>query len=411
MAGEGTYLGTSPDNIESDAAPQTPAMCVPWWVTCCALPLAVLALLLIDFLRPQGARPADSKMAETDLCATGESPHTSKPAPAPTILAEVIFIRHGMSCANAVARHPSDAIVKLLADIGKEFGGSGADAVECAYRDPPLTNLGMQNSMDAAPHFAALRPGLDFVGSSAVLRAMQTARLMFPKRTVHVLPNIGEVDDGNAQSPMYAFCAEQTPQSRAAKTKYWKSTPGDFNQSLDWSYCSYKEKYDEDMKADRTARHFFRGVMEVQHVLNESAEAAEWKKIEDGGDIDDCGNTWPVHVNMDNFRTRILPAIIGSIFPNGQGENTPKVARLAIVTHSFTMKRTLQPLVFLNHMPRNNAAVVMRYAIQQDGMVTELMCTDEKDCRKRLIYHGFEKSPTRRHCQDVAACHQVIACT
>ena len=104
--------------------------------------------------------------------------------------AEVTFIRHGMSCGNAVSWKVSqatkDALHELAERLGDDEFDDASDLAESSVRDPPLTQLGVEDSQRA--RLAFVGRGDDFVGSSTLRRARETATHMFPGRTIAVLP-------------------------------------------------------------------------------------------------------------------------------------------------------------------------------------------------------------------------------
>ena len=83
----------------------------------------------------------------------------------------VYFIRHGVSCANI---HHAD---------GPTFDTLPPNK----YIDPPLTDIGIKKSIKAG---VTVRPKLPKVPvfCSPMLRACETARVMFPKSLVTVIP-------------------------------------------------------------------------------------------------------------------------------------------------------------------------------------------------------------------------------
>jgi broad specificity phosphatase PhoE len=92
----------------------------------------------------------------------------------------IYFIRHAFSCTNMLSRYngPLKQLRKIL------------------YRDPPLTTHGLETAsiMGKNIRFDKVDDygGMDLVCSSPMLRAIQTAALVFPERKIHVLPHIKE---------------------------------------------------------------------------------------------------------------------------------------------------------------------------------------------------------------------------
>ena len=74
------------------------------------------------------------------------------------------------------------------------------------------------------------------------------------------------------------------------------------------------------------------------------AERKHWAQDTNGADLDACGSSWPVVVNLTNFVQHVLPQIVLTIPAKTRSEPV----RMAIVTHSTTMYRTLQPLQVSN---------------------------------------------------------------
>jgi len=108
------------------------------------------------------------------------------------IKVEVLFVRHGHACHNALSYHTDN--------IGPIKTGKVKHAF---YSDPPLTDCGLLNS-EVNGH--ELRAALgdwnpQFVGSSSMVRAMETAIAMFPGHKVVPLPFIPEDALGAANSP------------------------------------------------------------------------------------------------------------------------------------------------------------------------------------------------------------------
>ena len=112
----------------------------------------------------------------------------------------VTFIRHGMSCGNAIAWSATQQTLDALETIAASLQINASDVASAAVRDPPLCELGIQDSKSSAGFYAAA--GADFVGSSVLQRALQTAHHTFPGRMVRVLPSIGETDFDQQNEPM-----------------------------------------------------------------------------------------------------------------------------------------------------------------------------------------------------------------
>lgn len=114
------------------------------------------------------------------------------------------WTRHGQSCANAI----------------EKYGGWKGRAKKNLFTDPSLTDCGIQRTMDAGEKFARwMNPSgdamaLDFVGSSTLLRAMQTAVFQFsrmnPSLTVYPLPFISEKNSWTLDNQAMNMTAQQT---------------------------------------------------------------------------------------------------------------------------------------------------------------------------------------------------------
>jgi broad specificity phosphatase PhoE len=106
------------------------------------------------------------------------------------VLLEILFVRHGLSCANAWART--------------------SKAFEAMYPDPELTTYGITRSVEKGPVLAALvdelfPDGRYSLGASCMIRAQQTAYYMLARATgkpIHILPHIGELSPGSCNFPL-----------------------------------------------------------------------------------------------------------------------------------------------------------------------------------------------------------------
>jgi broad specificity phosphatase PhoE len=100
------------------------------------------------------------------------------------VLLEILFVRHGLSCANA-------------------WGRKGGKTYQSVYSDPELTTQGIQRSVETGPllteQIAKYFPdGRYSLGASCMIRAQQTAYYMLGRATgrpIHILPHIGEFND------------------------------------------------------------------------------------------------------------------------------------------------------------------------------------------------------------------------
>jgi broad specificity phosphatase PhoE len=98
-------------------------------------------------------------------------------------LFEFIFVRHGESCANAIQR------LGGLEGLKHKY-----------YSDPELTQKGVQSSEVKSPFLLQILfekvPRNFSIGSSALLRAQETAYFMLGKQTdkpINVFPHLGEI--------------------------------------------------------------------------------------------------------------------------------------------------------------------------------------------------------------------------
>lgn len=105
-------------------------------------------------------------------------------------LVNILFVRHGLSCSN------------LLKEIGT---GSKLLRYHTLYRDPPLTEIGIKESKNAGyltkKYLESKRYNINVVGSSGLIRAMQTGAHMF-NDNVFVFPYISEISKLPTDIPM-----------------------------------------------------------------------------------------------------------------------------------------------------------------------------------------------------------------
>lgn len=106
-------------------------------------------------------------------------------------LINILFVRHGLSCSN------------LAAEIAT---GSKYLKYHTLYRDPPLASAGITESKeigrDTKEKLKEKGYAIDIVGSSGLLRAIQTAHYMFDPNEVNVLPFISESYNVPTDTPM-----------------------------------------------------------------------------------------------------------------------------------------------------------------------------------------------------------------
>jgi len=129
----------------------------------------------------------------------------------------VTFIRHGHACHNALDKQGS----------GWHWGNKYRQA---KYRDAPLTNCGMRLSKANGIRLSKASPGApDFVGTSGLLRAIETGLEMFPGANIHPLPFIAE--DGSD--------ACNTPSDNAAQQGRLNATHGPTDaKRVKWQYIN-----------------------------------------------------------------------------------------------------------------------------------------------------------------------------
>jgi len=101
------------------------------------------------------------------------------------VLLEIVFVRHGISCANA-------------------WGRKGGKPYQSAYPDPELTEYGVGRSVEKGPLLASyvadkFPDGKYSIGASCMMRAQQTAHYMLAKtvgKPINIMPHIGELSNG-----------------------------------------------------------------------------------------------------------------------------------------------------------------------------------------------------------------------
>jgi hypothetical protein len=92
---------------------------------------------------------------------------------------KLFFIRHAFSCAN--------------------FSHRKSPLLHTLIHDPKLSEAGIEDLRAYKPQFAKIQP--DYVFSSNLLRAIQTAQYLFPDNKVYVSPYIGESGLGFDNKP------------------------------------------------------------------------------------------------------------------------------------------------------------------------------------------------------------------
>jgi len=140
------------------------------------------------------------------------------------VLLEILFVRHGLSCANAL---------KIKDRVSSGF-----------YRDPELTTYGKERSEQLTDRFTAyvnrIFPNNAYsIGASTMIRAQQTAYYMLAKNTdkkIHILPHIGETGLTPANIPLKAE-KQKTIMSSGLVRKLGEDARGDTKYGIrsNWS--------------------------------------------------------------------------------------------------------------------------------------------------------------------------------
>jgi len=208
----------------------------------------------------------------------------------------VYYVRHGLSCGN-------------IAPVYAEF----------TLQDPSLSQTGLENSQRAGLNFQYYlqREGisLDFVGSSSLMRAKQTAMKMFPAQIAAQQGVLYEIAD-------MGECLRLIPEA-------WQksNTPHE---------------------------------LAVQQL--KLAEQTSWQGVQ----LNDKygGGALRNEVDYEHFLTNTLPSIVGDL----QKKQGKKQYHIAIVTHSLTMKYQLgcvrNPGDFFTEKPTNNEVYFIDYKYQ-----------------------------------------------
>jgi len=149
---------------------------------------------------------------------------------------KLFFIRHAFSCANYKSLQ---GIFELLCNTFRT--------------DPKLADIGIR---DLENYRSRVRKEVnpDYVFSSSLLRAIQTAQILFPEATVNVAPYIGEHGIGLSSVPKPP--SEQLRYLNPDKVKYLylgrdvvghegRDVVGHEHVSLDKSFKNRKDKYRE----------------------------------------------------------------------------------------------------------------------------------------------------------------------
>lgn len=123
----------------------------------------------------------------------------------------IIYIRHGFSCANSV----------------QYLGGFFQQLHRLVMLDPELTHYAKQQ---ITKHRDQLKQSLhvDIVCSSTMIRAIQTAAYLFPKRKISILPYIKEKGRtaGNIPAPWKEQMKKLTKSQRELLNPEWSQHQG-----------------------------------------------------------------------------------------------------------------------------------------------------------------------------------------
>jgi broad specificity phosphatase PhoE len=136
---------------------------------------------------------------------------------------KLFFIRHAFSCAN----------YKSLK--------SNIESLLNSFRlDPHLADIGIR---DLQRYRNTIRKDInpDYVFSSGLLRAIQTAQILFPESTVNVAPYIGEHGISLGSTPSKP--SEQLRYLNPNKVKYLYLGKQDRNNNLDRLFKNRKPRY------------------------------------------------------------------------------------------------------------------------------------------------------------------------
>lgn len=259
---------------------------------------------------------------------------------------EVLFIRHGHACHNAMNYHEENS--------GKWH--------HCEYPDPPLTDCGVQNSIANGKLLKAQLKALgwkpQFVGSSSMVRTIETANAMFPSHHVHPLPFFKET--ANALGGLVGKAKCNMPLNLTSQKQAVKTLSG--SKSVEWKFLNIGPFKLHDPRIKWTI----------------GGRRRTWS-------INDARET----VKYSDFRAFLGEQIIPGLYNKATARKTGAV-KLAIVSHSSTLKTKLKKY-FKCKAPAgekkfyfvNNAAKMFRY---------------KYDVKKRqLIEREYPQS-----CQDVS---------
>jgi len=140
------------------------------------------------------------------------------------IRVQVLWVRHGHACHNAMA-HQGGRVF----DNKKNEGGIRLGILAMPfYRDPYLTNCGKLTSERNGRQLREALDGLNWsperIFTSPALRTMDTATIMFPNETVYPIPFIGEkgfgLIAGNCNTPRKIEEQKQVLQNKSVDFSY-----------------------------------------------------------------------------------------------------------------------------------------------------------------------------------------------
>merc|ERR1712232_1531386 len=256
---------------------------------------------------------------------------------------EVVFIRHGLACHNALNYQTAG------------FATSGGRFNHCRYPDPPLTDCGVaQSTANGVALLDALETKLSWkpqsVYSSSMIRAMETAMAMFPGHTVAPLPFINE-----RGTTFAGFGQCNTPIALSDQENYMKGKP------IDWQHVNHTFSLTEAGIAKRASDPEVGTFSETQTTwTSEDARKRPWYK---------------------GFRAFLGEQVVpGLIATAGKGKKEDKdekgkekdterdedkqndVVRIAIVSHSKFLKTKVAKKYF--QCDANN-----RYFVNNDAML------------------------------------------
>jgi len=349
----------------------------------------------------EGADPAGYAQPENAQSAvTRANAHTTKEG---EISVEVYAIRHGMSCSNAIKHFfkqpdPTDtnAMLGALRKVSPKMATTKMvkKLSSAVVRDPHLSTFAVKKAASMWPEDL---PAPDFIGSSYLARTKETAKAMFPSRTVHVLPNICEVTWALGKQPApgatsYGWVPSMTPCPRSGTddTHIDAATYGNLAMPATQDNAAAKPKYMYKMLA-KIADNF---VPRWKDDVKADSSGASCDTYSAQKSMGSAG--WPGKCSWGHFEKEILPKIVQSLADQGKRKIV-----IAILTHSNLMYANLQPLLFTKSWVKPNQMVRLDYAYEK-GALTEHKCTDTASCKARIL--GGYEYPAKVSCGDVSTC-------